>query len=83
MLKQRKWYRQKVDLVRRMSWHSKIGNSPLSHADHQVWTLMEAFANMDLARITELSIDEALEAFKADPWKNPAESPGDIAFRMS
>ncbi|THH29499.1 hypothetical protein EUX98_g4690 [Antrodiella citrinella] len=55
---------------------------PRSGPDHLLWTLLEAFANMDLARTTELSVDEALEAFVAEPWKNPAESPGDVAFQF-
>ena len=46
-----------------------------------MWSLLETFVNMDLARTTELNIDEALEAFDADPWKNPVTSPGDHAFR--
>lgn len=44
-----------------------------------MWSLLETFVNMDLARTTELNIDEALEAFDADPWKNPATPPGEHA----
>ncbi|TCD67354.1 hypothetical protein EIP91_000221 [Steccherinum ochraceum] len=50
--------------------------------DKWMWSLLELFANMDLARISELSIDECLEVFTAAPWKNPAESPGDLAFQF-
>lgn len=46
-----------------------------------MWSLLETFVNMDLARTTELNIDEALEAFDAEPWKNPATPPGEHAFR--
>ncbi|KAH8083351.1 hypothetical protein BXZ70DRAFT_958549 [Cristinia sonorae] len=55
---------------------------PQSGPDHLLWTLLELFANMELARMTELNIDQALGAFECEQWKSPAESPGDIAYRF-
>ncbi|CDO71510.1 hypothetical protein BN946_scf184910.g9 [Trametes cinnabarina] len=47
-----------------------------------VWTMLELFANMDLARLSELSVDAALNAFAVEPWNNPADRPGDSTFRF-
>ncbi|KAI0329993.1 hypothetical protein GY45DRAFT_1412263 [Cubamyces sp. BRFM 1775] len=48
----------------------------------EVWALLELFANMDLARMSELSVDTLMNAFMAQRWENPAERPGDASFRF-
>ena len=50
---------------------------------HQVWTTLEILANMDLARLSELSVDAALNAYAVDPWASPADRPGDVSARAS
>lgn len=42
---------------------------------------MELFANMDLARMSELSVDAAMNAFVVEPWDSPADRPGDASVR--
>lgn len=49
----------------------------------QVWTILEILANMDLARLSELNVDAALNAFAADPWASPGDRPGDVSTRES
>lgn len=46
-----------------------------------VWSVLETFVYMDLARTTELNIDMALSAFDTILWDNPSEQPGDVAYR--
>ncbi|KAL1939454.1 hypothetical protein VTO73DRAFT_10010 [Trametes versicolor] len=60
---------------------SEIG-PPTSGPAYQVWTMMELFANMDLARMSELSVDAAMNAFIAESWNNPADRPGDASVRF-
>lgn len=48
-----------------------------------VWSLVETFVNMDLARTTELNVDRALDAFDATLWSGAGEQPGDVAYRTS
>lgn len=48
---------------------------------YQVWTMMELFANMDLARMSELNVDASMNAFVAESWENPADRPGDATVR--
>ncbi|KAI0634033.1 hypothetical protein C8Q77DRAFT_1109415 [Trametes polyzona] len=55
---------------------------PASGPGYQVWTMMELFANMDLARMSELNVDAAMNAFIAEPWTSPAERPGDVSFNF-
>ncbi|KAI0768258.1 hypothetical protein BD413DRAFT_696035 [Trametes elegans] len=55
---------------------------PTSGPPYQAWTMLELFANMDLARLSELSVDGAINAFVVEPWNNPAERPGDASFRF-
>ncbi|KAI0364511.1 hypothetical protein BV20DRAFT_1107189 [Pilatotrama ljubarskyi] len=55
---------------------------PTAGPAYQVWTLLELFANMDLARLSELCVDAAMNAFAAEPWSNPAERPGDLSYRF-
>ncbi|KAI0357849.1 hypothetical protein OH77DRAFT_1583695 [Trametes cingulata] len=54
---------------------------PTTGPAYQVWTLLELFANMDLARLSELCVDAAMNAFAAEPWSSPAERPGDVSSR--
>ncbi|KAI0767227.1 hypothetical protein C8Q74DRAFT_941235 [Fomes fomentarius] len=55
---------------------------PTSGTALQVWTLLEILANMDLARLSELNVDAALNAFAADPWASPGDRPGDVSTRF-
>ncbi|KAI8972449.1 hypothetical protein BD414DRAFT_560365 [Trametes punicea] len=55
---------------------------PTSGAGWPVWTMLELFANMDLARLSELSVDAAMNAFSVEPWSNPSERPGDLSYRF-
>ena len=48
----------------------------------EVWSLLELFANMDLARMSELSVDALMNAFLAQRWESPAERPGDASARF-
>ena len=50
-------------------------------AAHQVWSMLEIYTHMDVARLCELNADSSLRAFNTDPWANPAERPGDISAR--
>ncbi|CAL1709523.1 unnamed protein product [Somion occarium] len=47
-----------------------------------VWSLVETFVNMDLARTTELNVDRALDAFDATLWSGAGEQPGDVAYHF-
>ncbi|KAI0753245.1 hypothetical protein C8Q80DRAFT_1304918 [Daedaleopsis nitida] len=55
---------------------------PTSGNGLAVWTMVEILANMDLARISELNVDNALNAFRVEPWASPAERPGDFTSRF-
>ncbi|KAH9937803.1 uncharacterized protein BXZ73DRAFT_100018 [Epithele typhae] len=48
----------------------------------QVYTLFEIFCNMDLARLKDLNVDDALNAFTTEPWSTPAERPVDVSGRL-
>ena len=50
-------------------------------AAHQVWSMLEIYTHMDVARLCELNADSSLRAFNTDPWANPAERPGDVSAR--
>ena len=45
-----------------------------------VWSLLEIFVNMDIARISELSADQCLKAFDPVPWNMGVDRPGDISY---
>lgn len=51
------------------------------HPGLVVWSLVEILANMDLARLSELNVDKALNALRVEPWSSPAERPGDFTAR--
>ncbi|KAH9949345.1 hypothetical protein B0H21DRAFT_820149 [Amylocystis lapponica] len=55
---------------------------PASGPAHMVWSLLEIFANMDLALLSELSVDAAIEAFETEHWNSPVERPGDVSFQF-
>ncbi|KAI9068656.1 hypothetical protein FKP32DRAFT_1561274 [Trametes sanguinea] len=55
---------------------------PTGGAAWPVWTMLELFANMDLARMSELNVDAAMHAFAVEQWNNPAERPGDASFKF-
>ncbi|KAI0822357.1 hypothetical protein BC628DRAFT_1409306 [Trametes gibbosa] len=55
---------------------------PITGAAFPVWATMEIFANMDLARMSELNVDAAMNAFITKPWSSPADRPGDISFEF-
>ncbi|KAI0962288.1 hypothetical protein AcV7_001167 [Taiwanofungus camphoratus] len=46
------------------------------------WSLLELFANMDLAQLSELNVDAVLTACKAEFWSSPVERPGDVSFQF-
>ncbi|KZT08631.1 uncharacterized protein LAESUDRAFT_811244 [Laetiporus sulphureus 93-53] len=58
----------------------KAFSHPGSDAAATTWSLMEIFANMDLALMGELSVDAVLEALSAEQWSSPLERPGDVSF---
>jgi hypothetical protein len=43
--------------------------------------VFELFANMDLAQLSALVVDDVLEELKADPWSTPSERPGKLSLR--
>ena len=45
----------------------------------QTWGLVELFCNMDIARLSDLNVDEALKAFTTMPWGSPADRPVDVS----
>ncbi|KZT72928.1 hypothetical protein DAEQUDRAFT_808891 [Daedalea quercina L-15889] len=45
-----------------------------------VWSMMEIFTNMEVALLSELNSDGAIQAFSPEPWGNPIEHPGDHSF---
>ncbi|THH02020.1 hypothetical protein EW026_g774 [Hermanssonia centrifuga] len=49
------------------------------HEDFVLWSLLEIFVNMDFARMSELNVDEALNAFEASHWSTLIERPGDTS----
>ncbi|CCM03777.1 uncharacterized protein FIBRA_05924 [Fibroporia radiculosa] len=51
-------------------------------AELVIWSLLEMFANMDVALMSELNVDELLAAMNAEHWSTPAERPGDIAYNF-
>ncbi|KAI0643929.1 hypothetical protein C8Q79DRAFT_977495 [Trametes meyenii] len=51
----------------------------MSGLTRQMWSIMELFTNMDLARMSELSVDAVMEAFNVKKWSSPAERPGDMS----
>ncbi|OBZ66914.1 hypothetical protein A0H81_13252 [Grifola frondosa] len=56
---------------------------PTSGPGFMIWSLLEIFVNMDLALLSELSVDAAIDAFTADHWNSPAERPGDMTYPNS
>ena len=46
-----------------------------------MWMLLEFFCNMDLARLSDLNVDEAFKAFKSAKWTSPAERVDDFSAR--
>ncbi|KAH7925332.1 hypothetical protein BV22DRAFT_1104980 [Leucogyrophana mollusca] len=55
---------------------------PTSGPEFLLWTLLEIFAHMDLARLPELTVDVALRAFEAERWSTLAEQPGDLSCKF-
>ncbi|RPD61529.1 hypothetical protein L227DRAFT_610527 [Lentinus tigrinus ALCF2SS1-6] len=55
---------------------------PRSGAAHQAWSILETYTNMHLARTSELNVDASLRAFSTEPWRGPAERPGDVSARF-
>ncbi|KAH9847035.1 hypothetical protein C2E23DRAFT_850401 [Lenzites betulinus] len=53
---------------------------PTAGAAYPVWATMEIFANVDLARMSELNVDAAMNAYITKPWSTPADRPGDVSF---
>lgn len=47
-----------------------------------LWSLLELFVNMDLARMSELNVDKCMNAFQAPPWNMGVDRPGDISYGM-
>ncbi|KIP03120.1 hypothetical protein PHLGIDRAFT_254599 [Phlebiopsis gigantea 11061_1 CR5-6] len=50
-----------------------------------VWSMLETFVYLDLARLTELSADSLLDQLPIDPWSpgaNGSQSPGHLAFEF-
>ncbi|PSR72130.1 hypothetical protein PHLCEN_2v11978 [Hermanssonia centrifuga] len=56
-----------------------IAHPPTSGPDFVLWSLLEIFVNMDFARMSELNVDEALNAFEASHWSTLIERPGDTS----
>ncbi|KAI0672474.1 hypothetical protein C8Q78DRAFT_1077991 [Trametes maxima] len=52
----------------------------LSGLGKQMWSIMELFTNMDLARMSELSVDAVMEVFNVKKWSSPAERPGEMSL---
>ncbi|KAH9929699.1 uncharacterized protein B0H18DRAFT_873777 [Fomitopsis serialis] len=48
--------------------------------DLLVWSMMEIFANMEIALLSELNSDRVIQAFSPEPWGSPIEHPGDPTF---
>ena len=48
-----------------------------------LWSLLELFVNMDLARMSELNVDKCMHAFGAAPWNMGVDRPGDISNGLS
>ena len=44
-----------------------------------VFSLLELFVNMDIARMSELNVDECMGAFDAVAWNMGVDRPGDIS----
>ncbi|KAI0080449.1 hypothetical protein K474DRAFT_1695753 [Panus rudis PR-1116 ss-1] len=55
---------------------------PQEGDDFVMWSLQETFINMDLARITDLNVDQAMLAFEPPEWKFLSESIGDLAHQF-
>ncbi|EMD37136.1 hypothetical protein CERSUDRAFT_65841 [Gelatoporia subvermispora B] len=53
---------------------------PKSGPGYILWSMLEIFANMDLAQLSELNVDAAIAAFGPDHWNSPVERPGDVSF---
>ncbi|TFY81122.1 hypothetical protein EWM64_g2892 [Hericium alpestre] len=56
--------------------------APTSGPEHMVWTLVELFANMDLAALSELNVDAALKAFSVELPAHAIQNPGDITYQF-
>jgi hypothetical protein len=44
-----------------------------------MWPLLELFANMDMAQLSSLVSDDVLGVFRAQPWNNASEIPGELS----
>ncbi|OCH87159.1 hypothetical protein OBBRIDRAFT_827877 [Obba rivulosa] len=55
---------------------------PKTGPGYIIWSMLEIFANMDLAQLSELNVDAAIAAFAPDHWSVPVERPGDISFQF-
>ncbi|KAJ3557621.1 hypothetical protein NM688_g1374 [Phlebia brevispora] len=72
-----RWRPQPEDYVEQ---DPQMVGPPTSGPGFILWSLLELFVNMDLARMSELNVDKCLDAFETVAWNiSSSEGPGEIS----
>ncbi|KAI0795565.1 hypothetical protein C8Q75DRAFT_803435 [Abortiporus biennis] len=56
--------------------------APTSGPEKDVWTILELFGNMDLAKITDLNVDSSVIALDPERWGSLSQSLGELSNKF-